>query len=571
MNIRTTKVSAGIRTGRQKLTPWAQRMPLRIRLVVLMTTLVTVALVLAGIFATASLRGYLINRVDGQLQSAAQQIAGRAALDGPSNNEFHNGAPKSGTTAATSEGAGSSGGTGGVPPYNGGPGRLNGGGVLPSQYYAVIYDATGAQIGQVQGITGTPALPKITASVANKHGMRPFSVGSSTGSTHWRVVLIPLPGAPGVTVAVATSLSDVENTLSHLEILEAAIGFGVLILLAGIGYLAVRRSLKPLMDVERTAEAIAAGDLTRRVPAGDPRTEVGGLSLALNTMLAQIEAAFLSREASATEARESEQRALGSEQRALGSEHRMRRFITDASHELRTPLTSIRGFAELYRLGAVNEAEIDQVMARIEGESKRMGLLVEDLLLLARLDQQRPLQRELVDLSIIASDAVYDARILSPTRDITLEIRTGPNTNIDGPTQPPLVIGDDARLRQVVGNLMTNALTHTAESASISVRVSIVENNAVIEVADSGNGLSVDEAHRVFERFYRVDESRSRVAGGSGLGLSIVAGLVAAHGGTVDVDTTPGRGSTFRISLPLAPTDPLADANGLEAVVESTR
>jgi two-component system OmpR family sensor kinase len=350
-------------------------------------------------------------------------------------------------------------------------------------------------------------------------------------------VLTALPGTPGATVAVATSLSDVDNTLSRLEILEGAIGLGVLILLAGIGYFAVRHSLKPLMDVEQTAEAIAAGDLTRRVPEGDPRTEVGGLSIALNTMLSQIEAAFRSREASADEARESENR-------ARQSENRMRRFITDASHELRTPLTSIRGFAELYRLGAVNEAGIERVMARIEDESKRMGLLVEDLLLLARLDQQRPLQRDLVDVLTIASDAVHDALILAPDRDFSLVVNS---------SEPLIVVGDDARLRQVVGNLVTNAVTHTAAPASISVRVaSTPDANVTIDVTDTGQGLSEEDAQRVFERFYRVDESRSRIVGGSGLGLSIVAALVAAHGGTVEVVTAPGQGSTFRVTLPLA-------------------
>jgi two-component system OmpR family sensor kinase len=526
-------------------------MPLRVRLVVVMTTLVTVALAITGFAATASLRGYLLDKVDGQLKSASQQITARAASDGVNNDEFH-------THPAGDGDADDSG--GGAPP-GGGPGN-DSGGVLPTQpYYAVIFSATGAQIGQVQGTTGVPNIPKINAAEAASRGSSPFTVGSSTGSARWRVVLTALPGTPGATVAVATSLSDVDNTLSRLEILEGAIGLGVLILLAGIGYFAVRHSLKPLMDVEQTAEAIAAGDLTRRVPEGDPRTEVGGLSIALNTMLSQIEAAFRSREASADEARESENR-------ARQSENRMRRFITDASHELRTPLTSIRGFAELYRLGAVNEAGIERVMARIEDESKRMGLLVEDLLLLARLDQQRPLQRDLVDVLSIASDTVHDAKILAPARDISLHVDS---------TVPLLVVGDDARLRQVVGNLVTNALTHTAEDASISVRVAATSEpapSAVIEVADTGAGLSEDDAQRVFERFYRVDESRSRIVGGSGLGLSIVAALVAAHGGNVDVDTAPGRGSTFRVTLPLAPAELAGDrapAEAAEGTAVSTR
>jgi two-component system OmpR family sensor kinase len=517
-----------------KLRSWGARMPLRVRLVVLMTTLVTVALVVAGFTATASLRGYLLDRVDSQLKSAAQQISDRAASDGVGNNEFHSNR----TGAGGTDGADGTAEGGGAPPAGGGPGGAYNQGVLPTQpYYAVIFNAAGSQIGMVQGTTGVPDIPKIDSAEAAKRGSSPFTVGSSTGSATWRVVLMPLAGATGETVATAISLSDVDNTLSHLEILESAIGLVILVLLAGIGYLAVRRSLQPLIEVERTAEAIAAGDLARRVPEGDPRTEVGGLSIALNTMLSQIEAAFRSREQSADDARESENR-------AKQSENRMRRFITDASHELRTPLTSIRGFAELYRLGAVNEAGIERVMSRIEDESKRMGLLVEDLLLLARLDQQRPLQRDLVDVLTIASDAVHDALILAPDRDFSLVVNS---------SEPLIVVGDDARLRQVVGNLVTNAVTHTAAPASISVRVaSTPDANVTIDVTDTGQGLSEEDAQRVFERFYRVDESRSRIVGGSGLGLSIVAALVAAHGGTVEVVTAPGQGSTFRVTLPLA-------------------
>jgi len=226
----------------------------------------------------------------------------------------------------------------------------------------------------------------------------------------------------------------------------------------------------------------------------------------------------------------------------------MRRFITDASHELRTPLTSIRGFAELYRMGAVSdEPDVQRVMGRIENESTRMGLLVDDLLLLARLDQQRPLEHDLVDLATIAEDAVHDAQAVAPGRDVHLELATD---------EPVLVIGDDARLRQVLGNLVTNALTHTPQSAAVTVGLSIddsaVEKFAVLEVADSGPGLSPKDAQRIFERFYRVEQSRTRANGGSGLGLSIVAALTAAHGGTAEVETEPGKGSRFRVRLPLA-------------------
>ncbi|PQM48636.1 putative sensor histidine kinase TcrY [Mycobacterium talmoniae] len=283
----------------------------------------------------------------------------------------------------------------------------------------------------------------------------------------------------------------------------------VLFVLGAVGYAVVHRSLRPLVEVEQTAAAIAGGQLDRRVPERDSRTEVGRLSLALNGMLAQIQQAVAASEASAEQAR--------------NSEDRMRRFITDASHELRTPLTTIRGFAELYRQGAARDVEM--LMSRIESESRRMGLLVEDLLVLARLDAQRPLERHQVDLLTLASDAVHDAQAIAPTRTITLDVFDGPGT--------PEVLGDDARLRQVLSNLMANALQHTPETADVTVRVGTVDDDAVLEVVDEGPGMSEHDAQRVFERFYRTDSSRARASGGTGLGLSIVDSLVHAHGGKV--------------------------------------
>jgi two-component system OmpR family sensor kinase len=286
----------------------------------------------------------------------------------------------------------------------------------------------------------------------------------------------------------------------------------VLLVLGVVGYAVVHRSLRPLVEVEQTAAAIAAGQLDRRVPQRDPRTEVGRLSLALNGMLAQIQRAVASSESSAAQAR--------------SSEDRMRRFITDASHELRTPLTTIRGFAELYRQGAAKDVEM--LMSRIESESSRMGLLVEDLLLLARLDAQRPLERHRVDLLALAADAVHDAQSIAPKRTITMEVFDGPGT--------PEVLGDEPRLRQVLSNLVANALQHTPESAGVTVR--------------EGPGMSSEDAQRIFERFYRTDSSRARASGGTGLGLSIVDSLVYAHGGTVSVTTAPGHGCRFKVNLP---------------------
>ncbi|MCU1621226.1 MAG: two-component sensor histidine kinase, partial [Frankiales bacterium] len=248
-------------------------------------------------------------------------------------------------------------------------------------------------------------------------------------------------------------------------------------------------------------------------------------------MVARLESAFSEQAASEAEARASEQR--------------MRRFIGDASHELRTPLTSIRGFAELYRQGALPApADVDRAMSRVESEASRMGLLVEDLLLLARLDQQRPLERAPVDLLELAGDAVADAQAVDPSRSVTLEAVA------DGPA--PVVSGDAARLRQVFGNLVANALTHTPAGTPVVVRVSTTSAAAVVEVRDSGPGIPPESRGKVFERFFRADTSRTRASGGTGLGLSIVAALVAAHGGTVEVDETDGGGATFRVTVPLA-------------------
>jgi two-component system OmpR family sensor kinase len=344
------------------------------------------------------------------------------------------------------------------------------------------------------------------------------------------VLATPLSDGSG-TLTVALKLTDVNNTVNRLRFIELIVGLGVLLVLGALGYGVVRSSLKPLVEVETTAEAIAAGDLTRRVPERDPRTEVGRLARSLNAMLAQIEAAFHARETSESAARASEQR--------------MRRFVADASHELRTPLTSIRGFAELYRQGATSAPDdIDRSMKRIEDEAARMGLLVDDLLLLARLDQQRPLERRPVELLALAADAVHDANAAWPGRTVQLRVLAGDTA--------PVVMGDDARLRQVLSNLLSNAVTHTPVGTVATVTVGADGTDAVLEVSDNGPGLAPDAAERVFERFYRADTSRTRAAGGTGLGLSIVAALVAAHGGTVAVETAPGAGATFRVRLPLA-------------------
>ena len=325
---------------------------------------------------------------------------------------------------------------------------------------------------------------------------------------------------PAVLV-VAIPLRDMNEALHRLLIVELVVALAVLLGLAVLAWWVVKLGLLPLEDMERTAGAIAAGDLSRRVDVVDENTEVGRLGIALNEMMQQIETAFAARAA---------------------SENRLRRFVGDASHELRTPLTSIRGYAELFRRGAADRPEdLAKAMRRIEEEANRMGSLVDDMLLLARLDQGRPLERQPVDLTRITRDAVDDALAVAPNRPIDFS----PNGSV-------LVPGDEARLRQVLGNLLQNANRHTPAETPVHVRVIGDEDEAVIEVADEGPGMSSENASRVFERFWRSDPSRTRSSGGAGLGLSIVAAIAAAHGGRAEVQSEPGHGSTFRVYLPRA-------------------
>ena len=392
------------------------------------------------------------------------------------------------------------------------------------------------------------------------------TVPAESGGGHWRLTAFPTQFTNDTTgqtfngtIIVGFDVSSVYRTLDGLALIDLIVSAVVLVTLAIVGIAIVRSSLRPLTDIELTAEAIAEGDLSRRVPDRDPRTEVGRLGRSLNAMLAQVEAAFHAREKS--------------EAAALRSEERMRQFVADASHELRTPLTAIRGYAEYYRQrggatgngsrhaaptgaepgldadGRLSEPDVDRIMQRVEQESARMGVLVEDMLLLARLDQQRPIERRPVDMLTLAADAVQDARMIAPNRKIELTVGNGAF----------IVLGDEARLRQVISNLMSNALTHTPDGTPIDVRIlangpdgRLPVPSVTLEVDDHGPGLNKEQADRVFERFYRADQARRRTTGGAGLGLAIVKALVAAHGGTTGVETVPGEGARFWITLPLA-------------------
>jgi signal transduction histidine kinase len=343
-------------------------------------------------------------------------------------------------------------------------------------------------------------------------------------------------------VLIAYNIDALNSTVTSLEAADAAAGAVAILILAAIGIPLIRVSLKPLARIEDAAEAIAAGDLSRRIDRPTADTEVGRLAAVLNTMLGRIEAAYRAREEG--------------EARARDSEDRMRRFVADASHELRTPLTSVRGLAEfgLQQGEAASRAEMTRLMTRIQQEATRMGLLVDDLLLLAQFDEDRPLDRQPVDLSSVAAEAVLMARTVARGRSLTLQAAP----------DPVIVSADGGRLRQVIDNLIGNALQHTPPGTLVTVAVDSVPGYGQITVADNGPGMTAEQASRVFERFYRTDDSRSRARGGTGLGLSIAAALVESHAGTITVDPQqPGGGATFRVQLPLArPTEnrtPAAD------------
>ena len=361
---------------------------------------------------------------------------------------------------------------------------------FPLRENMVLRDADGV-------LAGTPVedLPAYGTLTSGEH----FTVGSH------RLVMRQFGGQE---LIAAVDQSEVDNAVDDLRLAFLLISLGALILVGMAGYALVRASTRALEEVEQVAGEIAAGDLSRRVPVRRPGSEVGRLASALNTMLGQIEQAFAVR---------------------VSSENRMRQFVADASHELRTPLTSIRGYAELYRQGAATDAA--EVLQRIEHHAARMGLLVEDLLQLARLDSAQPLVLSSVDLVVPVTDAVVEARVRDPERAVSLEL----------PGEPVLVQADEARVRQVLTNLLDNALIHTPAGSPISVRL----GPGVIEVADHGPGLAAEQAARVFERFYRVDAARG--PGGTGLGLAIVAALVAAHGWRIDLATAPGEGAVFRV------------------------
>ncbi|MEJ3743989.1 HAMP domain-containing sensor histidine kinase [Actinomycetes bacterium KLBMP 9797] len=497
-----------------------RRTPLRVKLIAWVLCLVAAALFVISIGTAVFLRSFLVSQVDADLKATV--TGGRITL----------------ATAGSAKVW------------------------LPDDYvvfYVGSYGVTESDYAESLAVTELPDTPDDYAGFY-AHLNKPYTA-KAVDDPHMQWRILVSGQSDGSLLAIGKSLESVDQVVARLIWVDILVGGGVLMLLAAVGAAIVRSSLRPLIEIERTAGAIARGDLSQRVPDPEPNdeepeTELGRLSRALNAMLAQIEQAFTARAMSESAARSAELAARdaafaaqASEARARRSEERMRQFVADASHELRTPLTTIRGFAELYRQGAAGSPDdVGRLVRRIEDEASRMGLLVEDLLLLARLDRERPVELAPVELRVLAADAVQAARAMAPDRKIELE--TAPEAG------PLVVLGDDGRLRQVLGNLVTNAIRHTPPDAAVTVRLAADPDGfAVIDVVDTGPGLTPEQAERVFERFYRADAARTRRAGdatSTGLGLAIVAALVAAHNGTVEVDSEPGKGATFRVRLPLA-------------------
>jgi two-component system OmpR family sensor kinase len=481
---------------------------LRTRLIAALIVLAATGLVTLAAVTYAEQRSFLLDRIDQQAHVAVRAVS--FELDG-------------GTAAVR-------GGPLLPPPLPpgvagpGGPGDHAGSGPqgLPQGTYGQRRSASGRVLGSTTvrsfGDKALPA-PNLPAHIALD---KPITVDAKGGSLRYRVLAEPTHDDPTTTTIVAVPLREADATLTRLLRVEALVIAGVLALLAGLAWWVVRLGLRPLDRMGETAGAIAGGDLSRRVSPATERTEVGRLGLALNAMLGQIEKAFAERRA---------------------SENRLRQFLADASHELRTPLASIRGYAELFRIGAAREpAETEKAMGRIEDESARMGALVENLLTLARLDQVPDVARRPVNLSALAGDAADDARAIAPDRAV--ELRAEPDVT---------VMGDQSHLRQVIGNLMRNALVHTPAGTPVELTVRRAGADAVLEVRDHGHGLPTDDTDAMFERFWRAEAGRERGRAGAGLGLSIVAAIVDAHGGRVGAANAEGGGAAFTITLPAAP------------------
>ena len=462
-----------------------KRLSLRARLLLGVVALAAVGLVAANVATYSTLSSYLLDRTDSTLDQTAQTLR----RPGPG------------------------GGIRSAPPGTFVQVRSLDGDTVVATFSGATLPGASVPAPNLPDAVRPPALNRTTEAV------RYFTVGGAHGGPEYRVRASIAQGDEAM-LLVASSLRDVNSTLNRLLAIELVVTALVLAAIAGLGLWLVRLGLRPLDAIGQTASAIAAGDLSRRVERAEERTEVGRLGLALNSMLARIESSFRAQEA---------------------SERKLRRFVADASHELRTPLSAVRAYAELYDRGAAERPDdLERSMKGISRESERMSVLVEDLLLLARLDDGRPLERERVELDEVVGEAVETAQAVDPDRAIELH------------AEPATVLGDRVRLRQIVDNLLANVRAHTPPGTPASVSVTRRNGSAEISVTDAGPGLDEEHLEHLFERFYRADPSRARASGGVGLGLAIVAAVAEAHGGTASASSRPGEGTTVAIALPLA-------------------
>ena len=473
---------------------------LRNRLILATLGLAAIAIAASDFAASNSLRTFLINQADSQLNEVVQTSMLR--LD------------RAGIDSANQDDEGGENGFRPLRPL----------GAVPTTTAVTLLDISGNVIGRIGGEFANSIdlneFKKLTPEKVDSLNELPFTISGDDGKTDIRAIARSLPSGEG-TVVISVALDSVDKTVAGLRGIFILISFIVLISIAIVARSLIKLTLKPLNQIEKTAAAIAEGDLSARLPEVNSRTEVGRLTGSLNTMLSRIEESFTIR----TE-----------------SENKLRRFVADASHELRTPLTAIRGFAELHRQGAVvGEEKTKELVSRIEKESIRMSSLVEDLLLLARLDQSRELTFDPVDVNHLVKEAVASAQAAGPGYEITVS-----STNDE-----VFVLGDSMRIHQAIANLLANARTHTPVGTKIAVNISQGDLETKISISDNGPGLSEEDQKRVFERFFRADPSRVRVGGeGSGLGLAIVDAVMKAHGGRVEVNSKIGAGATFTIVFP---------------------
>jgi two-component system OmpR family sensor kinase len=481
---------------------------LRSRLTLGIVLLTAFGFLLSSIVVKSALEGYLVGQVDKQLLTLSNTALPQIAESGIVQDQDDLFEPRrEGREPAEGE----------APRPRGPLSRI------PTTFSVTVLDADGFVTGELGGdLNAAPIadfLVGFDLEEVAEHQGEAFTVEG--GRNNFRAVAVALPNNSGSIVA-AQSLNDLNKTVGQLGFFFFLIGLALLTLIAIASRLVIKIGMRPLEDVEATAEQIAAGDLSARMPDANPHTEVGRLVTSLNSMLGRIEQSFAAR---------------------VESENKLRRFVADASHELRTPLTAIRGFSELYRQGAVSgEEPTRELVGRIEAESIRMGALVEDLLLLARLDQAREMDSKPVDLEDVVESAVASARAAGPDHKVSFT-----------PTGEELfALGDEARIHQVVANLLANARAHTPAGTQIDISISRDSDGIRIAVADNGSGLSTEDQQKIFERFYRADSSRVRVDGeGSGLGLSIVDAVMKAHGGSVRVASELGKGATFTLFFPV--------------------